>query len=189
MTCHRPSSRRSVLKTLAAVAVLCSVSRLVGCRPKPPPAKPWHELEGCKLVSNKSNDGDSFHVLHEGNEYIFRLYFVDTPETAMDSQMESRIADQAAYFRITTDQALEIGKDAAAFTSKRLSGTFTVYTRFRRAPGRSNRPRYYAVVMVGPDDIGLRLHIHTRQQNRCQSLKTVAFSARYLRRRCRRDGR
>ena len=41
----------------------------------------WVTLENCQLVSNPSNDGDSFHVRADNKEYIFRLYFVDAPET------------------------------------------------------------------------------------------------------------
>jgi len=43
-------------------------------------AKKWETLVDCKLKNNSFNDGDSFHVSHKGKEYIFRLYFVDTPE-------------------------------------------------------------------------------------------------------------
>jgi endonuclease YncB( thermonuclease family) len=32
-------------------------------------------------MENASNDGDSFHVKADGEERIFRLYFVDTPES------------------------------------------------------------------------------------------------------------
>ncbi len=63
---------------LSAISVLFLLSAPLPAAPKP--AEPWHKLEGCRLIPNQWNDGDSFHVLHEGNEFIFRLYFVDAPE-------------------------------------------------------------------------------------------------------------
>ena len=41
----------------------------------------WTIYEHCRLITNPSNDGDSFHVRVGRNHYIFRLYFVDAPET------------------------------------------------------------------------------------------------------------
>ncbi len=41
----------------------------------------WITLENCRLVPNPANDGDNFHASVNGKEYIFRLYFVDAPET------------------------------------------------------------------------------------------------------------
>src|SRR5262245_9300497 len=41
----------------------------------------WVTLTGCRLLTNQFVDGDSFHVTHKGNKYIFRLYFVDSPES------------------------------------------------------------------------------------------------------------
>jgi hypothetical protein len=44
-------------------------------------AEEWQTLRNCRLVPNEWNDGDSFHVSHQGQEYIFRLYFADAPES------------------------------------------------------------------------------------------------------------
>ena len=44
--------------------------------------KDWITLDHCQLIPNKANDGDSFHVRANDNEYLVRLYFVDAPETA-----------------------------------------------------------------------------------------------------------
>lgn len=42
--------------------------------------------EGCRLVENRRNDGDSFMVrLPDGREALFRLYFADAPESAFRS--------------------------------------------------------------------------------------------------------
>jgi endonuclease YncB( thermonuclease family) len=115
------------------------------------PAKPFERLDGCRLVQNAFNDGDSFHVRHEGKEFIFRLYFVDTPES--QSLYTQRSNDQAAYFGLNRKDAVELGKKAAVFTANQLAGTFTVYTRWRDALGRSKLPRHYAVVMIGKNDL------------------------------------
>jgi hypothetical protein len=42
---------------------------------------------------------------------IFRLYFVDTPEE--EHVYADRIAEQAAYFGITPDAAIQIGREAS----------------------------------------------------------------------------
>jgi len=42
----------------------------------------WVTYKGCRYLPNAANDGDSFHVRRRrGGKYIFRLYFVDAPET------------------------------------------------------------------------------------------------------------
>jgi endonuclease YncB( thermonuclease family) len=108
---------------------------------------PFTKLDDCHLIPNVSNDGDSFHVRGKGDEYIFRIYFVDAPET--DKEFPDRVRDQAKYFGITSDQAVQIGKEAAAFTKGKLGGkNFTVYTRWQGALGRSKLPRYYAFIVV-----------------------------------------
>jgi endonuclease YncB( thermonuclease family) len=56
--------------------------------------------------------------------------------------------EQAAYFGITPDAAIEIGREASEFTKRALAKSFTIYTRWRRALGRSAIWRYYAVVLT-----------------------------------------
>jgi competence ComEA-like helix-hairpin-helix protein len=107
----------------------------------------WEVLEGCRLATNSLADGDSFRVLHRDREYIFRLYFVDAPET--DATLRDRIKDQAAYFGIATADIPRAGRLAARFSRDLLSGAeFTVITCWRNAMGRSSLPRFYAVVFV-----------------------------------------
>lgn len=113
-------------------------------------AAEFERLDGCRLIENIYNDGDSFRVQHAGKEYVFRLYFVDTPETR---RYVKRSQDQAAYFSISSDEAIYLGKKASAFTENLLSGTFTVYTRWRKALGRGKLPRYYALVKIGEGDL------------------------------------
>lgn len=109
------------------------------------PVYDWKKLEGCTLVESRWKDGDSFHVKHEGKEYIFRLYFVDTPED--ETRFPDRIAEQAAYFGITSEQALKLGQDAADFTTEKLGAKpFTVWTLWQDALGASAKQRFYAIV-------------------------------------------
>lgn len=62
------------------------------------PQGKWEVLTGCRLSTNGVSDGDSFMVAHKARDYIFRLYYVDAPET--DTALDSRVEDQAAYFNI-----------------------------------------------------------------------------------------
>ena len=115
----------------------------------------WKTLEDCQLLANESNDGDSFHVKADGKQYIFRLYFVDTPET--DETLPDRVKTQAEYWHVTPHQAVHLGEEAREFTAKFLRGRFTVLTCLDDAMGRSRLPRYYALVKSGDQDLGLAL--------------------------------
>jgi endonuclease YncB( thermonuclease family) len=117
----------------------------------PCPADKWRMYENCTLVPNESNDGDSFHVKVKRREYIFRLYFADCPET--DNSVPDRVKEQAEYWGISEKAAIRLGKDAAKFTQKYLEKGFTVWTRMHEAMGRSDKDRYYAVVLVGEENL------------------------------------
>jgi endonuclease YncB( thermonuclease family) len=112
----------------------------------------WAVLENCRLIHNSYNDGDSFHVMHDGKKYIFRLYYVDAPETEL--YLRPRIQEQAEAFGISFDKMLEIGHAATAFVNEQLSDTFTVYTKWHSAQGRSASLRYYAFIRTGDRDLG-----------------------------------
>lgn len=107
----------------------------------------------CSLASDHSNDGDSFKVrLPDGRVEIFRLYFVDTPESAFrrysgGDTNHKRIREQAAYLGgITPEQAVEIGKKSKALTLGLLEETpFTIHTCWD-SPYRDQR--YHAHVEV-----------------------------------------
>ncbi len=118
-------------------------------------ADKWRMYENCRLVPNQSNDGDSFHVKVKHSEYIFRLYFVDTPET--ENSIKERVAEQAKYWGVSEKAVLRLGEDATKFTRKFLENGFTVWTRMHDAMGRSEKNRYYAVVMVGKKNLAEEL--------------------------------
>lgn len=89
----------------------------------------------CTLAPDRNNDGDSFLVLlPDGRREIFRLYFVDTPESAFKSYRNGennheRIQDQASYFRISAERAVEIGQAGKHLTLDLLGRKpFTIYT-------------------------------------------------------------
>ena len=107
-------------------------------------AADWEILEGCRLLPNIANDGDSFHVAHRGKEYIFRLYFVDAPETS--EEIPARVAEQAKAFGVPRDRVMKAGKEAAEFTKQKLSRPFTVRTKWQDAEGQSRLPRRFALV-------------------------------------------
>jgi endonuclease YncB( thermonuclease family) len=115
----------------------------------------WVTLENCRLVPNPANDGDSFHVRVNEKEYLFRLYFVDAPET--DASNPARLIEQAKYFGISVPQVIEMGEAAKEFTQKKLAEPFTVVTRMANAMGRSNAERFYAFVQTKKGDLGEQL--------------------------------
>jgi hypothetical protein len=101
---HTDNSLRPRWRFLA----LIGLSPLLALAQTAPPAQPFQRLDGCAYKPQRWDDGDSFHViLPDQKELIFRLYFVDTPEE--ERVYADRIAEQAAYFGITPDAAIQIG--------------------------------------------------------------------------------
>ena len=114
---------------------------------------PWQTIRNAKLIDNPWNDGDSFHILADGTHRVFRLYFVDTPET--DRSLSDRIKTQADYFHLPPAQVPLLGEKAAAVSESLLKGkSLTIHTRWRDALGRSKLGRYYALIEVDGKDLG-----------------------------------
>lgn len=107
----------------------------------------WHTISNVVFEADDFNDGDSFHATKDGKEYIFRLYYVDAPETV--KTYSDRIHEQAIYWGITDRQVMEIGKEASAFARDFLRQPFTIKTCWHKALGRSTLPRHYAIVLSG----------------------------------------
>ena len=118
-------------------------------------SKDWVVLEDCRLITNPANDGDSFHVSAGPKEYLFRLYFVDAPET--DARNPGRLIEQGKYFGITVPQAIEVGRAAKDFMQTKLSQPFTVLTHMSDAMGQSRLERFYAFVETKEGDLGEQL--------------------------------
>lgn len=103
----------------------------------------WEVLEGCRMVTDSNNDGDSFKVKHRDEIFIIRLYFVDCPET--NEAYMDRVRDQARYFSIPESDVIAAGRLATLETQKFLRGQFTVIT--QRADARGDEdPRIFALV-------------------------------------------
>lgn len=113
--------------------------------------EPWQVLRDCRVVANESSDADSFNVRAGGREYVFRLYFVDAPET--DNSFPDRVDEQAKYFGVTSTQALQLGLHAKNFTREKLVRPFTVRTCRQDAMGRSALGRFYAFVETAEGDL------------------------------------
>lgn len=116
---------------------------------------PWVTLQNCRYLTKRANDGDSFHVSVNGKEYIFRLYFVDAPET--DTEFRDRVEEQARYFGIRVYQSVALGQLAKAFTREKLTGPFTIRTNWEDAMGRSRMQRFYVLVETSSGDLGEQL--------------------------------
>jgi len=114
--------------------------------------KEWTTLTDCRYVAHKNNDGDSFHVRCGAEEFVLRLYFVDTPETNLTYGERTR--QQAEHFGATLDQTLKAGARARVFVRDTLSTPFVIITRKAYAQGAARDPRYYGMVQVGGKDAG-----------------------------------
>jgi len=111
----------------------------------------------------------------EPPEIVARLYFVDTPEA--ETAYRDRIAEQAAYFGITKEQAVDIAHEAAAFTEKQLAAPFTVWTRWNSALGRSALGRVYCVILTKEGDDLAELLV-ANGLARIYGVKTVLYDGR-----------
>jgi len=154
----RPAFRTTTACLLFLGLLACGLLNLAAQQKTDPlgPATQWEVLEGCQLRTNATVDGDSFHVRHKDREYVFRLYFVDAPET--DLSQRERVEDQAAYFGLATNEIVRAGRLAAKFTRERLVGReFTVITRWQNAMGRGSLARFYGIVLVGGQNLAEEL--------------------------------
>lgn len=144
--------RESFTPILVALFVtLFGYTACVGETNKPTAAPKWVTLSGCQFFSEDFNDGDSFHVKYGPREFIFRLYFVDTPE--VEDTYPDRIREQCEYFGVTREEHRKIGAAAKTMTAALLKQKFFVTTRWQNAMGRSRLPRYYALIAVGGEDL------------------------------------
>ena len=134
----------------ARATLLCAAAWLLGSF-SANAREPWVVLKDCRLLRGESLDADSFHVKAAGKEYIFRLYFVDAPET--DMSFADRVGEQAKYFGLKPDQTITLGEYAKRFTKEKLTQPFTVRTCMQDAMGRSKMDRYYAFVESSEGDL------------------------------------
>lgn len=122
-----------------------SPCRAEGITPKH--SRHFTRYDNCEFIPTAYADGDSFRVSVSGEPFVFRLYYVDAPES--DTRFPDRNAEQAQYFGITPEESVAAGKAAAKFVRETLTGKkFTVFTRWASALGSSSLPRHYAVIQV-----------------------------------------
>ncbi|MEY3895713.1 MAG: hypothetical protein RLZZ214_1233 [Verrucomicrobiota bacterium] len=130
---------------------------------RPEKSGTYELFRNCTLAEARNNDGDSFLVnLPDGKKTEFRLYFVDTPESAFKSYAggdtnHQRIRQQAAEMGgITPQQAVKIGQNAKHFTLELLASCpFDIHTRWD-SPFNDNR--FHAVVGVRQEGKSRWLH-------------------------------
>jgi endonuclease YncB( thermonuclease family) len=116
-------------------------------------SKKVERLDGCSFLGGQYFDGDSFSLLTpKGETRICRLYAVDTCET--DNEFAERVTEQALYFGITSEQAVELGNKAKNFTEERLKNKkFSFVTKWQTALGRSKTDRFYGEIIVGGESL------------------------------------
>ena len=120
----------------------------------------WQKLTGCRLIESNYNDGDSFHVSHGGKEFIFRLAYVDTPETRALKEFTERTTDQAKYFGIKKSVLFEMAAQASGLTKQALGQPFTVWTDWTDAKGNSQIPRAFGIIETSQGDLAELLVKH-----------------------------
>ena len=126
-------------------------------------------LGGARFVPHRGNDGDSFHIGHGGEEYVFRLYYVDCPETNAH-RYQQRLEDQGEYFGgLEKPVVVELGLEAKDYVEDLLRRhEFTIYTRWEEV---YDSGRFYALVEVDGEFLSERLvqlglaRIHTKGVN------------------------
>ncbi len=102
-------------------------------------------------LPHSGNDGDSFLVqLDKGEPEMLRLYFADALESTLSADSDRRrVRDQARFFGVADPRSVAgFGRQATERTRELLADGFTVHTARARAPGRSKRPRIYAMVTL-----------------------------------------
>ena len=132
----------------------------------------WFTLNGCQFMQEEYRDGDSFHVMTpDQRQFVFRLYFVDAPET--DSSIKNRVSEQAQHFGVSEEEIIKSGATAKKFAAEWLKRGCNVTTRWQNAQGRGRLPRYYAQIDVGGRDLG-ELWMGAGEGNRCYSTRRKA---------------
>jgi len=119
-------------------------------------ASGWETITGCRLLTDRYFDGDSFEVRGGGRQKIFRLYAVDAPE--MDKKFPQRIKDQCRHFKVTQKVLLEGAQQAKDLAASLMAQPFTVETKWTDARGDSGQPRYFAKITLSDGtDLATRL--------------------------------
>lgn len=141
--------------TATLLALVLVAWPLSGAESKKRAVAEWVTLKGCQFMSSEESDGDSFHVKYGLREFIFRLYFVDAPET--DEKLTDRVKEQCEYFGVTLEEHRKAAAAAKKFTVEWLKTPMVITTRWQNAMGRSRLPRYYALIETSGNDLAQML--------------------------------
>ena len=124
----------------------------------PDSSKRFETLNGCSLIDHRHNDGDSFHVQCAKGDVEFRIYYVDTPESAAKTYRNGennfkRLAQQGrAMGGLSQKQTTAIGMQAKSFVKGLLKKkTFRVVTRWENVYGPERRYAFVVVQWGGQD--------------------------------------
>jgi endonuclease YncB( thermonuclease family) len=156
----RRSGKSWVWVLLALVAVGFNVWRDIQDGPEisaKQASKVFEVILGAKLHDHRDNDGDSFHLNHNGQTHEFRLYFADCPEKKRHQFNGDRLAEQGQYFGgLSEAETVAIGRQAQTFTLRLLSTqSFTLYTKWQSV---YNSRRHYAfIVFADGEDLSAKL--------------------------------
>jgi endonuclease YncB( thermonuclease family) len=156
----RRSGKSWVWVLLALVAVGFNVWRDIQDGPEisaKQASKVFEVILGAKLHDHRDNDGDSFHLNHNGQTHEFRLYFADCPEKKRHQFNGDRLAEQGQYFGgLSEAETVAIGRQAQTFTLRLLSTqSFTLYTKWQSV---YNSRRHYAfIVFADGGDLSAKL--------------------------------
>ena len=156
----RRSGKSWVWVLLALVAVGFNVWRDIQDGPEisaKQASKVFEVILGAKLHDHRDNDGDSFHLNHNGQTHEFRLYFADCPEKKRHQFNGGRLAEQGQYFGgLSEAETVAIGRQAQTFTLRLLSTqSFTLYTKWQSV---YNSRRHYAfIVFADGEDLSAKL--------------------------------
>jgi len=125
----------------------------------------FEKIEKCKLVDHKWNDGDSFYVDNGSKKIHYRLYFVDTAESAYKEYRGgdnngARLDEQGDYFGgLNRNQTADLGIAAKKFVLAELEKKpFTIFTKNEPVTNRPDEERIHAYVIVKHNGQDVYLH-------------------------------
>ena len=125
----------------------------------------YEKIEGCKLIDHKWNDGDSFYIDNGSKKIHYRLYYVDTPESAYKTypggdNNGKRLDEQGEYFGgLSRDETAAVGVASKKFVLKLLSkNNFTLLTKNEPVTNRADEERIHAFVLVKHEGREIYLH-------------------------------
>lgn len=128
------------MKALASFlsrALRCLLAKLLFLALAGPAAAQWTTIRNARLEEKRFYDGDSFELFTARSRRVYRLYFVDAPET--DNSFPDRVREQADYWRIPPERVLELGEEARRFVRDFMKDGVTVHHRREDAGGRAER--------------------------------------------------